>query len=75
MATPHGYTELRLDIPDELARRIDAMMMIKKLKSRAEFVVPLLTESTDAAIHDATVLLRIVGINPLDSSSNGRGKP
>jgi hypothetical protein len=73
MATPEGYTELRVDIPNELAKRIDALMMVDRLKSRADFVVPELTKVTDAAIHRATVLLRCAGINPLDSTDSGRG--
>lgn len=72
MATPDGYTELRVDIPDELARRIDALMLVDKLKSRADFVVPELTKVTDAAFHRATILLRCAGINPLASAGSGK---
>ena len=63
--------ELRIDISKDLATRIDAIMMIKKLKSRADYVVPLLTVSTDLAVHEATLLLRCVGVNPLDSTACG----
>ena len=74
MSTPDGYTELRVDIPDELAKRIDALMLVDKLKCRADFVVPELTKVTDAAFHRAIVLLRCAGINPLASGDGGRSK-
>ena len=73
MATPHGFTELRVDIPDDLARRIDALMMVNRLKSRAEYVVPELTKAVDEEFHRATVLLRCAGINPLVSIEAGKG--
>lgn len=72
MATQHGFTELRVDIPDELAKRIDALMMVNKLKSRAEYVVPELTKAVDEEFHKATVLLRCAGINPLHSPECGK---
>jgi len=74
MASNPDTVELRIDISRELANRIDALMMVDKLKSRADYVVPVLIESTDAAIHRVTVLLRCAGINPLDSSDNGKGR-
>ena len=73
MATPHGFVELRVDIPEDLARRIDALMMVNRLKSRAEYVVPELTKAVDEEFHRATVLLRCAGINPLISTESGRG--
>ena len=71
MATPHGFTELRVDIPDDLARRIDALMMVNRLKSRAEYVVPELTRAVEEEFHRATVLLRCAGINPLANAEPG----
>ena len=73
MATPHGFTELRVDIPDELAKRIDALMMVNSLKARADYVVPELTRAVDKEFHKATVLLRCAGINPLVSIESGKG--
>lgn len=73
MATPHGMTELRVDIPDELAKRIDALMMVNRLKSRAEYVVPELTKAVEEEFHRATVLLRCAGINPLAADERGTG--
>ena len=73
MATPHGFIELRVDIPEELARRIDALMMVNHLKSRAEYVVPELTRAVEEEFHRATVLLRCAGINPLVSTDRGTG--
>lgn len=72
MATPHGFIELRVDIPEELARRIDALMMVNRLKSRAEYVVPELTRAVEEEFHRATVLLRCAGINPLASPDHGK---
>lgn len=66
-----GTVELRVDIPAELARRIDALMMVNRLKARADWVVPELTKAVDEEFHRATVLLRCAGINPLVSTGNG----
>jgi len=65
MATPEGYTELRIDIPTELAMQIDAVVQASKFKARAEFVMPLLVAGVNYEIHKATVLLRCCRINPL----------
>lgn len=67
-----GTVELRVDIPVELARRIDALLMVNKLKARADYVVPELTMAVDKEFHRATVLLRCAGINPLVSTGGGR---
>ena len=72
MASQPDTVELRIDISRELAHRIDALMMVDKLKSRADYVVPVLLEATDAAFHRATVLLRCAGINPLQSTDSGK---
>lgn len=72
MAThTNDMVELRIDITRDLANKIDALMMVDKLKSRADYVVPVLTESTNAAIHRAIVLLRCANINPLLSTAGG----
>lgn len=71
MATPHGMTELRVDIPTELAQLIDAVMMAKGLRSRAEFCVPELQKVVDKHIEEATVLLRCARINPLATDKTG----
>jgi hypothetical protein len=63
--------ELRVDIPEELAQRIDALMLVGKLKSRADYVVPILTAAVDAEFHKAILLLRMARINPLDSTDTG----
>lgn len=67
--------ELRVDIPAELARRIDAMLMVDGHKARADYVVPLIERAVNAELHRATVLLRCAGINPLASSDAGKGNP
>jgi len=63
--------ELRVDIPEELAQRIDALMLVGKLKSRADYVVPILTAAVDAEFHKAILLLRMARINPLESTDGG----
>lgn len=67
MGTPTGYTELRVDIPDELAVLLDAILMSKfgKNGKRGDVVIPVLTAMVDREIHEATVLLRCARINPL----------
>jgi hypothetical protein len=73
MATQqHDTVELRIDISRELAARIDALMMVDGLRSRADYVVPVLLRETDSAFHRATVLLRCAGINPLTSTEAGK---
>ena len=65
MAAPHGFTELRIYIPNELATRIDAIAMINNLSDRAKFCNPILEKAVAEEIHKATVLLRCARINPL----------
>ena len=64
--------ELRVDITPELASRIDAMLMVDGLKSRADYVVPTLEKALNYELHRATVLLRCAGINPLASADSGK---
>jgi metal-responsive CopG/Arc/MetJ family transcriptional regulator len=72
MAGDKDKVELRIDISAELARNIDAMMMVDNLKSRGEFVVPIIERAIRIELHRATVLLRCAGINPLASSPSGK---
>lgn len=65
-------TELRVDITPELASRIDAMLMVDGLKSRGEYVVPIIEKALNYELHRATVLLRCAGINPLASGATGK---
>lgn len=65
--------ELRFDIPASLATKIDALAMVDKHKSRADYLVPVLERAVDAEIHRATVLLRCAGINPLGPVDGGKG--
>lgn len=70
MATPDGYTELRIDIPNEMAQLLDAVVMSKKFSKRADFCLPVLQKEIDRELHAATVLLRCARINPLASESS-----
>ena len=65
--------KLRVDITHELASRIDAMLMVDGLKSRADYVVPILEKALNYELHRATVLLRCAGINPMASGASGKG--
>lgn len=73
MATNNNFVELRFDIPVALAGKIDALMMVDRHKSRADYLVPVLERAVHAEIHRATVLLRCAGINPLESGVDGKG--
>ena len=64
MSTDTG-PELRIDIPLELAQLLDAVVLSKGLKKRADYCVPVLRAAIDAEVHAATVLLRCARINPL----------
>jgi hypothetical protein len=77
MATPDGYTELRVDIPDQLASLLDAVLMAKfgKNGKRADIVVPVLAAMVDKEVHEATVLLRCARINPLAAEPTGKSFP
>jgi metal-responsive CopG/Arc/MetJ family transcriptional regulator len=67
-----GMTELRFDIPAQLAQRIDALMQVEGLDARHELLVPMLEKCVDAEFDRAIRLLRMARINPLESSSDGK---
>lgn len=64
MASPREV-ELRINITSELAQRIDAVVMAEGLTCRGDLVIPVLEELTLRKLHAATVLLRVLRINPL----------
>lgn len=66
MPSGSGTTELRIDVPADLIQRLDAVMQARGLKSRAEYVTPLLEQAIAKEVHAATLLLRMCRINPLD---------
>lgn len=72
LARGGNQIELCVDIPEELAQRIDALMLVGKLKSRADYVIPVLSAAVDAEFHRAILLLRMARINPLESTSVGQ---
>lgn len=65
--------ELRFDVPASLATKIDALMMVDKHKSRADYLLPVLERAVDAEFHRATLLLRCAQINPLAPAVDGKG--
>lgn len=69
MATPEGYTELRVNIPNKLAMDLDAVIVSRFGPDghRGQFVTPELELLVAREISKATVLLRMCRINPLDS--------
>lgn len=48
--------------------------MVDGHKARADWVVPTLEKAISHELHRATVLLRCAGINPLDSTTGGKGR-
>ena len=72
MAEPKD-TELRGLIPRSLMAQIDAWSQVDGTGSRIDWVIQVLQAEADRQIHRATVLLRMVGRNPLDAEGNGKG--
>ena len=64
--------ELRGLIPRSLMERIDALAQVDGTGSRIDWVIQVLQAEADRQVHRATVLLRMVGRNPLDAEGNGR---
>lgn len=65
-------TELRGLIPRSLMAQIDALSQVDGTGSRIDWVIGVLQAEADRQIHRATVLLRMVGRNPLESEPDGR---
>jgi hypothetical protein len=65
--------ELRFDVPASLATKIDALLMVDKHKSRADYLLPVLERAVEAEFHRATLLLRCAQINPLATAADGKG--
>lgn len=61
-------TELRGNIPKSLMVLIDALSQADGHASRFDWLIPVLQAEADRRVHAATVLLRIAGINPLQSA-------
>lgn len=72
MAEPKD-TELRGLIPRSLMAQIDALAQVDGTGSRIDWVIGVLQAEADRQVHRATVLLRMVGRNPLDAEGNGKG--
>lgn len=71
MATEQSK-ELRVDASLALLSGIDAILMVDGLKSRADWVIPVLEKELERQIHRATVLLRCTGVNPFTSTADGK---
>ena len=72
MAEPKD-TELRGLIPRSLMAQIDVLAQVDGTGSRIDWVIGVLQAEADRQVHRATVLLRMVGRNPLDAEGNGKG--
>ena len=59
-------SELRGNVPRAFLERLDAVAMADDI-SRMELVMSIVGPELERRIHRATVLLRVVGINPLAS--------
>ena len=66
-------TELRGLVPRSLMAKIDALAQVDGTGSRIDWVIQVLEAEADRQIHRASVLLRMVGVNPSGSESLGRG--
>lgn len=66
-------TELRGLIPRSLMAKIDALAQVDGTGSRIDWVIKVLEAEADCQIHRATLLLRMVGGNPLLRDGEGRG--
>ena len=66
-------TELRGMVPRSLMAKIDALAQVDGTGSRIDWVIQVLEAEADRQIHRASLLLRMVGVNPSGSESLGRG--
>lgn len=62
-------TELRGNIPRRLMELLDAVAHAKGL-NRFDWLIPVLEKECAREVHEATLLLRMARINPLDSERN-----
>lgn len=60
-------------VPRSLMAKIDALAQVDGTGSRIDWVIQVLEAEADRQIHRASVLLRMVGVNPSGSESLGRG--
>lgn len=60
---PDSKVEIRMEVDQSLAAGLDGIAMGRGI-SRNELIRELATREVDAAVHAATVLLRVTGINP-----------
>lgn len=69
--------EIRLEIPDDECRVLDGYCSATG-KGRTDVVRSLLTEWSGRKLHDATIILRVAGLNSMASESDrsqaGRGR-
>lgn len=65
-------TELRGLVPRSLMAKIDALAQVDGTGSRIDWVIQVLEAEADRQIHRASVLLRMVGVNPLGSELLGK---
>jgi hypothetical protein len=65
-------TELRGMVPRSLMAKIDALAQVDGTGSRIDWVIQVLEAEADRQIHRASLLLRMVGVNPSGSESLGK---
>ena len=59
-------------VPRSLMAKIDALAQVDGTGSRIDWVIQVLEAEADRQIHRASVLLRMVGVNPSGSESLGK---
>ena len=72
MAEPRD-AEIRFNVTRRLASLVDALVQSKGSQGRAELLEPIVRALVEKELHEATILLRMAGINPADPES-GREK-
>ena len=70
MAEPKD-ADLRFNVTLTLMRRIDALVQAKGFAGRGDLLTPLIEAFVTKEIHEATLLLRMAGINPLATEPVG----
>lgn len=74
MATTHDdSTELRLEAPNTVVAVFDGVSIAQRL-TRNQLVLRVLSDWADARLHEATVLARVVHINPAAPEAAGKGR-
>lgn len=64
--------ELRGEAPRRVVEVLDAVWMARNMTSRTALVNEILNDWATKVVHEASVVARVAGLNPMDSESGGR---